>query len=348
MYSAIGSASLEAVLFSFHKSTQTKSNQKMKMKQKGFTLIELLVVIAIIGILASMLLPTLAKAKKKANRLKCTSNLGSVGKGFTTAADEHEGAMPWMMTVEDGNAAYRAHIRNKANGGNDYRYGNWGWVRYIQHVWFLPAVRNSLDSCKTLASPSDPAIKRENDIEYARVPAHDKTHQGWGIRNYRNMDNNHLSHRGQSYAICLAGDTLAGDSILATTRNIDGDARHKNGKETKDMGGTTISNMPVGQYFSACNQWRQWIGSRHHMATHMAHSSSGMWTDPGDSAKGGTYLSKYIMSGLDADQGNTVLSDGSTKQANNVDLAEQIKKHSEVTGGTLTQQNTALIRPNTR
>jgi len=60
----------------------------------AFTLIELLVVIAIIAILAALLLPALASAKARAQRLQCASQMKQLGLGFTLFAADHVNQYP--------------------------------------------------------------------------------------------------------------------------------------------------------------------------------------------------------------------------------------------------------------
>ena len=63
-------------------------------RRHGFTLIELLVVIAIIAILAAILLPVFARARAKARKTQCLSNLKQLGLGVTMYEQDYDEVMP--------------------------------------------------------------------------------------------------------------------------------------------------------------------------------------------------------------------------------------------------------------
>jgi prepilin-type N-terminal cleavage/methylation domain-containing protein/prepilin-type processing-associated H-X9-DG protein len=125
------------------------------MKQpnkKAFTLIELLVVIAIIAILAAMLLPALAAAKKKAQRISCVNNLKQVGLAFRIWEGDNNDRYPMQVGFTDGGASEYFYHDGVSPGAN---YVNNPGMAFM-------VMSNELSTPKVIFCPSDNIHTRDS------------------------------------------------------------------------------------------------------------------------------------------------------------------------------------------
>jgi prepilin-type N-terminal cleavage/methylation domain-containing protein/prepilin-type processing-associated H-X9-DG protein len=81
----------------------------------GFTLVELLVVVAILGVLAAMLVPSLARSKARARGILCLHNTRQLAVGWVMYADDHGQRLPYNL----GGPAARTNV-NWAAGVLDW------------------------------------------------------------------------------------------------------------------------------------------------------------------------------------------------------------------------------------
>ena len=277
-------------------------------EHKAFTLIELLVVIAIIGILASLLLPVLAKAKNKAGRVKCAGNLRQITMALQGFANDNGSLFPWLCDVEEQRQFTVGLAGGPGYPGQDPANRR---ARHVTTLFCIPGIRNEFNNTASLLlSPLDAEAREHNEQMELNFSAHSQ-----------------LDERGLSYSVCHGGDQLSPSTIVGLSRNTQYPCL-----------------KPFGSRFTVANG-RAYCGvvGDPKETTRFAGADEITENTPPREAQ---LLHMYTMTGLLEGQGQYSLSDGSVNQASDGELDSATAAHIKTSGGNSARKpETSISRP---
>jgi prepilin-type N-terminal cleavage/methylation domain-containing protein/prepilin-type processing-associated H-X9-DG protein len=203
---------------------------------KKFTLIELLVVIAIIGILASLLLPSLGKARKKAIFVVCKSSEKQIGIAVSLFSDDNEGYFPAApagighRTWDDRLADYDG--RSLTDAQLDESQGILASTMTGANLYLCPA-----DGI----APSDTTKLRRTYAfnNGASLNGNNTTPDAWGLNKQYNPPDPYLIHEiSSSSETLMVGEIMKADnylgktwfSVIASATDVEREVPHENTK----------------------------------------------------------------------------------------------------------------------